>query len=279
MSENVNIQLNPVEFHGDIIYCVEYEGQPYTPVKPIVENLGLSWGTQGPKLSDNRDRYGYLLIKIPTGGGVQEMGCIPVRKLTAFLYSINANRVREDLRPKLIQYQEECDEVLWQYWSTGQASRESVRNTVYTLDDKMAAAQRILGVAQITGNQLALALDNVYRANTGQSALAESGVQLIAPRKEVMVTPTQIGTELNPPLSAKTVNLLLAGAGYQYKTEGGWQPTEKAEGMYEFLDTHKRHKHDGTPVRQLKWYVGIVDIVRSLMEQSAKDSSIASYDE
>lgn len=124
MTENT---LMPVAFHDDTIYCIEHEGQPFTPVKPIVENLGLSWGTQGPKLSENRDRFNCLDMKIVAQDGKnREMLCIPVRKVTAFLYSINANKVREDLRDKLIRYQEECDEVLWQYWTTGKATKESV---------------------------------------------------------------------------------------------------------------------------------------------------------
>ena len=40
----------------------------------IVENFGLSWGTQGPKLSENKDRFGYLLIKIPTKIVAQDEG-------------------------------------------------------------------------------------------------------------------------------------------------------------------------------------------------------------
>ena len=118
--------LMPVTFHDDTIYCVEHEGEPFTPVKPIVENLGLSWASQTVKLNENRGRYGCFDIETPSAGGPQKMICIPVRKVTAFLYSINANKVREDLRDKLIRYQEECDEVLWQYWTTGKATKESV---------------------------------------------------------------------------------------------------------------------------------------------------------
>lgn len=49
-------QLSPVTFHGDTIFCIILNDQPYTPVKPIVENLGLSWGTQSVKLNSNKER-------------------------------------------------------------------------------------------------------------------------------------------------------------------------------------------------------------------------------
>ena len=33
-------QLSPVTFHGDTIVCIDYQNQPYTPMRPIVENIG-----------------------------------------------------------------------------------------------------------------------------------------------------------------------------------------------------------------------------------------------
>ena len=35
------IVLSPIHFHGDTIFCCTYQNQPYTPMKPIVENMGL----------------------------------------------------------------------------------------------------------------------------------------------------------------------------------------------------------------------------------------------
>ncbi|MDW2770136.1 phage antirepressor N-terminal domain-containing protein, partial [Acinetobacter baumannii] len=49
------------------------------------------------------------------------MTCLPVRKLAAWLYSIHANKVRPELRETVIMYQNECDDVLWDYWTKGQA--------------------------------------------------------------------------------------------------------------------------------------------------------------
>ncbi len=38
--------LLPVPFHGNPLYIVEHNGEPYTPMKPIVEGMGLDWCTQ-----------------------------------------------------------------------------------------------------------------------------------------------------------------------------------------------------------------------------------------
>lgn len=44
-------QIIPVEFHGDMIYFLEYEGQPFTPMRPLVDNMGVDWKVQYRKLN------------------------------------------------------------------------------------------------------------------------------------------------------------------------------------------------------------------------------------
>ena len=37
-------KLSPVAFHGDTIFCIDYYGEPHTPMKPIIENIGMDCG-------------------------------------------------------------------------------------------------------------------------------------------------------------------------------------------------------------------------------------------
>lgn len=116
-------QLSPVTFHGDTIFCLTHENQPYTPAKPIVENLGLGWASQSQKLNSNKARWGVTIIVIPSESGDQQMLCLPVRKLPAYLSSINPKKVRPELRAKIELYQNESDDALWNYWINGRAER------------------------------------------------------------------------------------------------------------------------------------------------------------
>ncbi|HGH6025852.1 TPA: phage antirepressor N-terminal domain-containing protein [Vibrio mimicus] len=43
--------------------------------------------------------------------------CIPLRKYFGWLQTLQPNRIREDIRDKVIQYQNECDDVLWKHWT------------------------------------------------------------------------------------------------------------------------------------------------------------------
>lgn len=115
-----SLQQITVPFHNAELYIVEHEGQPYTPMKPIVDGMGLDWKSQFVKLKQ-RFIKGMVEITIPTKGGLQTMLCLMLRKLPAWLYSVNANKVKPELRPIVIKYQEECDDVLWDYWTKGQA--------------------------------------------------------------------------------------------------------------------------------------------------------------
>lgn len=113
--------LMMVPFHGANLSLVEYEGQPFVPMKAIVGGIGLDWATQQAKLKGNESRWGYRLIPIPSQGGEQDAGCLPLRKLPGWLQSVSVAKVSESVRGKLVEYQNECDDALWQYWNEGHA--------------------------------------------------------------------------------------------------------------------------------------------------------------
>lgn len=118
-------ELSPVSFHGDTIFCIDYHGEPFTPMKPIIENMGLDWRTQARKLRENKVRWGVVIMTTPSESGEQETSCLPVRKLPAFLAGINPKKVRPELRPKIELYQNESDDALWAYWTEGRAERKT----------------------------------------------------------------------------------------------------------------------------------------------------------
>lgn len=115
--------LSPVQFHGSTIFVVTHKGEPYAPIKPIVEDMGLDWRSQATKLRNNKERWGVAMITTPSTSGEQQCTCMPVRKLPAFFASINPNKVRPELRDRIRLYQDECDDALWNYWTKGQATR------------------------------------------------------------------------------------------------------------------------------------------------------------
>ncbi|QLX32537.1 phage antirepressor N-terminal domain-containing protein [Escherichia marmotae] len=107
-----------VPFHGTNLFLVGINNEPYVPMKPVVEGMGMVWAAQFVKLKQ-RFAKGISEIEIPSAGGKQLMICLAFRKFAAWLSSIQPNKVRPEIRDKVIQYQEECDDVLYEYWTKG----------------------------------------------------------------------------------------------------------------------------------------------------------------
>ena len=131
--------LLPVAFHGDTLYLVEHNGEPFTAVKPICEAMGLDWKSQFDKLTN---RFRAVIGRIPTTGAdgkTYSMVCMPVRKLAGWLYSLSPAKVAPACRAKVEAYQAECDDALWRYWTEGHASRPSAPAPV---DTQQAAKDR-----------------------------------------------------------------------------------------------------------------------------------------
>lgn len=112
-----------VPFHGNNLYVVNFNGEPYVPMKPIVEGMGLTWQSQFEKLKQ-RFSKGITEIVIPSKGGEQSMLCLSLRKLAGWLHTISPNKVKPEIRDKVIKYQEECDDVLYEYWTTGEVKKK-----------------------------------------------------------------------------------------------------------------------------------------------------------
>ncbi|HCV3095699.1 phage antirepressor N-terminal domain-containing protein [Acinetobacter baumannii] len=113
-------QIN-APFNGTELVIVDYNNQPYTPMRPIVEGIGLDWKAQLVKI---KQRFNSVVAEITTtgkDGKNYQMLCLPLRKLFGWLMTISPNKVKPELRETVIMYQNECDDVLWDYWTKGQA--------------------------------------------------------------------------------------------------------------------------------------------------------------
>ncbi|HHR5899782.1 TPA: phage antirepressor N-terminal domain-containing protein [Providencia alcalifaciens] len=142
-----------VPFHGNNLYVVNYNGEPYVPMKPIVEGMGLAWGAQFIKIKQ-RFGKGVSEIEIPTKTGNQSMICLALRKLAGWLHTISPNKVKAEIRDKVIQYQEECDDVLYEYWTTGEVKAKA--NT------RQSTAKELTPLRQTAERLIATGVGNIY---------------------------------------------------------------------------------------------------------------------
>ena len=136
-------QLVTVPFHGNKLFIVEHNNEPYTPMKPIVEGMGLDWGTQYRKLAGNMKRWGIVKMTIPTLGDLQEAICLPLRKIFGWLMTISPNKVKPEVKPTIEMYQNECDDVLWQYWNNKLKTNSDQRTPLRRACDRLAVSNML----------------------------------------------------------------------------------------------------------------------------------------
>jgi phage antirepressor YoqD-like protein len=132
-SQTSMIDTATTNFYGKDLLTAQIMKEVYVAMKPIVEGVGLDWKGQSKKISVS-SRYGHIKIPLQTAGGIQEMLCIPLKKLNGWLFSVNPQKVRPEIRNTVIRYQEECFQTLHEYWIKGSSENPRANTNLITID-------------------------------------------------------------------------------------------------------------------------------------------------
>lgn len=140
-----------VPFHGSNLYVVNYNGQPYVPMRPIVEGMGMDWTGQLNKLKQKFKSTVEEISIVAADGKERNMICLALRKLAGWLHTISPNKVKPEIRDKVIQYQEECDDVLYEYWILRNSHVEvltisDAAERIFQLEREMEVVKEKLGI-------------------------------------------------------------------------------------------------------------------------------------
>lgn len=144
-------ELVSIPFHGQTVQSVEFDGKPYVAFKPIVENLGLGYGSQTQKLKGKSWATVTNIVTVGADGKNREMTCIDLRTLTMWLATIDENRVSEEARPLVVAYQNEVADAIESYWAKGgainpRATEHQQKAMMFELRSQMELAQAAKGL-------------------------------------------------------------------------------------------------------------------------------------
>lgn len=117
-------KLSPVAFHSHTLLTFQQEGQPYVVMKPIVEAMGLQWEAQYKRIARNpvlSEGMSIMDIQMPGDDQRREVIALPLKLLNGWLFGIDANRVKPEIREAILMYQRECYDALFAYWHLGEA--------------------------------------------------------------------------------------------------------------------------------------------------------------
>jgi len=139
------VKVETVNFKNDFIEMVVVAGKDaiaklghthWVSVRRVCENLGLKFDTQHRKLKAEADTFEAKLIDVKTNGGIQKVFCIPLTKLNGWLFTINPNRVKPEVKEKLIAYKKECFDVLYSHFIK-KAKPKPQKNLLGDLDSQV----------------------------------------------------------------------------------------------------------------------------------------------
>jgi hypothetical protein len=112
-----------------LITAQDADGKIFVALKPLISAMGVDVNSQYIKIKKD-DRFNYRVIPMVGKDGLErEMGTLDLDHLPAFLYSINPNRVKEELRANIIAFQSETFAVINNYWRKKREPEIVITNT------------------------------------------------------------------------------------------------------------------------------------------------------
>lgn len=150
----VPVEQKTVVFYDDEIPVVliqeDQRRQVFVPVRPICDYLGVDWSGQRQRILRDPVLSGELVpcvVVTPTQGSQpeqrREVQCLPLEFINGFLFGINASRVKEEVRDRLIRYQRECYQVLSEAFQEGRLTTEPAFSDLLDSDSPAAQAYKI----------------------------------------------------------------------------------------------------------------------------------------
>ena len=130
MSNQISTQT--ISFNHQSLVTFKQNGTHYTAMKPICENIGLDWKSQYSRMKrdDVLNSTVVIITTVAEDGKNREMLCLPIQYLNGWLFGIDINRCKPEIRDTLIKYKKECYQALHDYWFNGKAERKT------TVDDR-----------------------------------------------------------------------------------------------------------------------------------------------
>jgi hypothetical protein len=114
-------EMKIFHFHGDALDVIKEGEKLWVSVRRVCEALGLDAKSQRRKLQEKEWATGVMMTSVDPCGRNRELFMVDLDSLPMWLATIEASRVAEHLRPKLVAYQKEAAKALRDYFFKGYA--------------------------------------------------------------------------------------------------------------------------------------------------------------
>lgn len=235
-----------VPFNGSMMIAQRFDdGEIYTALKPICENIGIAYNGQWERLNRTPWATVRMIRTVGADGKHRDMVAISRKTLTMWLATIDTNRLSdEQARHNVTVYQQEAAEALDKYFNEGGAIRVSDADS-----DEDIMARAVL-VAQKT----------IERKNQ-QLQAKDAQIRELEPKAQALDDFTNVEDRLlvrdaakvlsnaGTPIKEKQLREWMADHNWIFKSGGSWRATaEHCTAGHLVMVMSQKHgvKDDGT---------------------------------
>ena len=235
-----------VPFNGSMMIAQRFDdGEIYTALKPICENIGIAYNGQWERLNRTPWATIRMIRTVGADGKQRDMVAISRKTLTMWLATIDTNRLSdEQARHNVTVYQQEAAEALDKYFNEGGAIRVSDADS-----DEDIMARAVL-VAQKT----------IERKNQ-QLQAKDAQIRELEPKAQALDDFTNVEDRLlvrdaakvlsnaGTPIKEKQLREWMADHNWIFKSGGSWRATaEHCTAGHLVMVMSQKHgvKDDGT---------------------------------
>ena len=159
--KNEIVKINDAEF-----LCPRDGDSIFVAIRPVCEFLGIDHSNQIRNLKNDADFLGSVVVNMTTTGadGKQyEMTCLPLQFFFGWLAQIDHTKVKEEIRPTVIQYKLEVCNVLYNHFMGARKFLEEKESAIGKLNDRIKAARKNFSNAKSVLSDAEDAMDKVAR--------------------------------------------------------------------------------------------------------------------
>lgn len=153
MQSLVPVEQREVVFYTDKVLALRLaDGGVYVPIKPICDVLGVDWSSQRKRIGRDPVLSSMVMSVVITTTDIDpaskrprtsEMLALPLDILNGWLFGISADRVKADLRERIIRYQKECYKVLAEAFREGRLTTDTALTDLLQTDSPAVQAYRM----------------------------------------------------------------------------------------------------------------------------------------
>ena len=168
MNKNPETALVPI--HGHQLLTIKDGETIRVAMKPICDAIGLDWSAQFRRIERHAvlgTCVAIMAMQLPGEMQSRDIVTLPLDYLNGWLFGIDSNRVKLEIKDLLIEYQRECFAALAAYWQQGVATNPRARAA--TIPQLLATQRQVNNLMQALKRETSPAIRRNLHAQLEQS--------------------------------------------------------------------------------------------------------------